>query len=213
MFRNFIAFVFFTLLLGACAQTYGTDVTRFHELSQPSGETFIIVARDEDKKGSLELKSYARIVSGYLRDEGFVPAGEGSPDIIVKIDYAVSPPIEEGGRGNGPYYGGFFHHGIWYGHGRWDNYDYSFPIVLRRGYGGYSYYGRGGSTLVYDRVFEMEIEKNADGILFEGTASSIGREKDLIKIMPVLIEAMFTEFPGESGATQHVRVPYAENGT
>ena len=216
--KSFGLLVLGILLLGACATTYRTDVTRFHELTGPRGETFIVIAKSEDKKGSLELKSYAALISEHLRMEGYTPAGNETPEIIVKIDYAVSPPIERTRRTAypGPFFGGFYYHGGHYYGGLPYYYypHYNYPYYGSLGYRGYGFgygYGLGYSsyrttTIVYERALEMVIEQNGGGVLFEGLVKSVGREKNLTKIMPVLVRAMFTDFPGESGATERIKI-------
>ncbi|MEE8258972.1 MAG: DUF4136 domain-containing protein [Sphingomonadales bacterium] len=224
MVKTYFAIILMALLLGACASSVRTDVTRFHELTLPAGETFIVIAKSEEKKGSIELQSYARLVSDRLRAEGFTPAGQATPDIVVKIDYSVSPPMTET-RPNyrAPYYGGWG-----YGFGHRGFYGYGYPIYYypygyhhgfgsvfgyRHGYGGaFGSYYRSYSYTVYDRVFEMVIERNAGEKLFEGIANNIGRDKELVKIMPVLIEAMFREFPGQSGTTERYRIKLTDGG-
>ena len=47
------------LFLGACSQSYNTKVTRFHELMPPTGETFIIVSKTQDKDGTPQFRTYA----------------------------------------------------------------------------------------------------------------------------------------------------------
>ena len=216
--KSFGLLVLGILLLGACATTYRADVTRFHELTGPRGETFIIIAKSEDKKGSLELKSYAALISEHLRMEGYTPAGNETPEIIVKIDYAVSPPIERTRRTAypGPFFGGFYYHGGHYYGGLPYYYypHYNYPYYGSLGYRGYGFgygYGLGYSsyrttTIVYERALEMVIEQNGGGVLFEGLVKSVGREKNLTKIMPVLVRAMFTNFPGESGVTERIKI-------
>ncbi len=54
----------------------------------------------------------------------------------------------------------------------------------------------------------------ADGEkLFEGRAVSIGRDNKMPEIMPYLAQAMFTNFPGESGVTKVVTIELPESGS
>lgn len=55
----------------------------------------------------------------------------------------------------------------------------------------------------------MKIESTEGEIIYEGRTVSEGLKKNLPEIMPYLIEAMFTNFPGESGVTRTVRVEIA----
>jgi hypothetical protein len=54
----------------------------------------------------------------------------------------------------------------------------------------------------------MTISRTADNQrLFEGHAKTTSTGSDLTKLVPNLVEAMFTNFPGRSGETVRVTVP------
>ena len=50
----------------------------------------------------------------------------------------------------------------------------------------------------------MAIQKNDGPFVFEGRVVSIGGSKDLPKVMPLMIDAIFSDFPGENGSTVRV---------
>ena len=215
--RNIAVVLLAVLFLGACSQTYNTKVTRFHELMPPTGETFIIVSKSEDKAGTPQFRTYAGMVGNNLMTQGYTPAASGTPDLIVKIDYAISPPIQRSRTTTGaagPFYGGFYYSGGIYRRG--PGYPYYNPFGYFHPYGppgvGFGYWGAGGfytqtySYAVFERVFEMSIEQNADKMLFEGAVSSIGRDNTLNQVIPALIQAMFTNFPGQNGVTEKIRL-------
>ena len=53
----------------------------------------------------------------------------------------------------------------------------------------------------------MKIDRAADGQrLFEGKAEAVSRSNDLPYLVPNLVEAMFTGFPGNSGETVRISV-------
>ena len=52
---TFTLLLFFLLLLGGCATSVTSEVTRFHKGAQPSGETIAVVPLADAKKGSLEF--------------------------------------------------------------------------------------------------------------------------------------------------------------
>ena len=205
MILRFSALVALLFLVTACTTPIKTEVTRFHALSVPQGETFVVVAKNEAMEGSLELMSYARIVSDYLRAEGFVPAGTGQPDLIVKIGFGISPPVEQRRRSAAyyPFYGSFYYHSGFRHHpyGYWPYHYYPSRFAYGFGYSGYDY-----SYIVYERNFEMTIQRRNGQVLYEGRAASIGRNKVLPEVMPFLVQAMFTEFPGQSGTTTSVSI-------
>lgn len=214
---NFWTLALLALFLGACAASISSNVTRFNDLSAPQGESFIVIAKNPARDGSLELMNYAARVSERLQAEGYVPAGSGTPDLIVTVDFGVSDPLENDTiRRRPPYFGPTY-----FGH-RYGYYPYYYNPYY------YSYYGYYGGTyglgsfyhnryaylydtgdyrrIVYERVFEMAIQKNDGPFVFEGRAVSIGRSKDLPKVMPLMIDALFSEFPGENGSTVRVTI-------
>jgi hypothetical protein len=53
----------------------------------------------------------------------------------------------------------------------------------------------------------MKIERHADGLrLFEGKAEAVSTSNHLQYLVPNLVEAMFTGFPGNSGETVRISV-------
>ena len=64
------------------------------------------------------------------------------------------------------------------------------------------------SFTVYTTELDMKINRSVDGErLFEGTAEAMSRSKNLTYLVPNLVEAMFTNFPGNSG--ERVRISVA----
>ena len=60
-----------------------------------------------------------------------------------------------------------------------------------------------------DSVFSLrlEIDRASDGVrLYEGTSSLRAKNKTLNEVMPWLVDALFADFPGESGSSGKVAV-------
>jgi hypothetical protein len=54
----------------------------------------------------------------------------------------------------------------------------------------------------------MDIKRSSDGqSVFEGTAKARSRTDNLQDLVPNLVEAMFTGFPGNSGEQVRITVP------
>lgn len=188
------------LFLAGCAGSFRSDVSSFHRLQQPSGESVAIVAKDPDKKGSIEFAQYASMVGEELWKIGYRPVSAGkAPDLIVRIDYGIDDTRTAvrsygydygyGGYGDYGHHGHFGHHGA---------YGYGYP-------GGRSDIR---SYPVYTRRLEMEIAgaKVPDANLFESKVISEGRSNRLHEVMPLMVQSMFSEFPGPSGVTREVKI-------
>src|SRR3546814_13396269 len=63
------------------------------------------------------------------------------------------------------------------------------------------------SYTVYTSELDLDIEQTATGErVFEGTARAQSRTDRLQRIVPNLVEAMFTGFPGNSGETVKITI-------
>ncbi|MFN3233380.1 MAG: DUF4136 domain-containing protein [Alphaproteobacteria bacterium] len=185
-----IGIIAIALVLSACAQSIKSDVTRFHRLEAPQGAAVAIVAPDQRKQGSLEFERASSLLMGHLARHGFVPAGETPPVYIAHLDYGQSPVGDFDDRpssslsigvsgGSGGYHGG----GVGVGFGT------SFPVGEPRG----------GSA---SREVTLEIDRVDTGErVFEGRARSIGPARNFEGALPYMIDALFEDFPGQSGTT------------
>ena len=185
------------LLLAGCASTFEAQVTRFHKLERPSGQTIKIVPQDDRKLGSLEFQTYASMIAPELEKLGYKVVGPtASSDLDARIDYAVAdgntvvrsfPTLEPTWN-----YGYYYPWGPWYGF-------HSHDRDVR-------------SYIVYPRRLDLQIVRadlkptDPNWMVYEGHAVSRGLSDRLADVMPLLIQALFTNFPGESGATNEVDI-------
>ncbi|WP_225205513.1 DUF4136 domain-containing protein [Novosphingobium huizhouense] len=199
------------LALSACATPFNANVSRYQrELPAPAGQTFAIVPQDPRDEGGLEFANYAALVSAQMQKVGYVPGNPQSADLLVKFDYGVDKgrdKLRTTGFGD-PYWGGWYGPG-WGGWGRPGFYG-------RRGwgYGWYDPFFFGGPgynnvdvTTVYTSGIDLKIDRRADGKrLFEGKAEAASTSNRLPYLVPNLVEAMFTDFPGHNGETVRISV-------
>ncbi|MEZ5744322.1 MAG: DUF4136 domain-containing protein [Sphingomonadaceae bacterium] len=201
------------LLLGlaACASPFRADVSRFQsQLPAPQGQTFAVVADDPHLAGGLEFSQYADIVESRMAALGYTPVDDPEQaNLLVRFDYGVDngrERIRTTGTGFGAPYG---YWSPWYG--------YSHIGHRRIGYYGspwsYGWYDpwfdspRVDSYTVYTSGIDIKIDRRADGArLFEGKAEAASRSNRLQYLVPNLVEAMFTNFPGNSGETVRITV-------
>jgi Domain of unknown function (DUF4136) len=197
--------------LAACASPFNANVSRFSaQLPAPQGQSFAVVADDAALAGGLEFSQYASLVSAKMQALGYVPAADpATADLVVRFDYGVDKGRDQV-RSTGfadPYWSS------WYGYPRWG-------FGGRHGY--YPYYGRsmwgfGWNDPWFNQGYEnytvfvsgisLKIDRRADGTrLFEGKAEAASTSNRLGYLVPNLVEAMFTGFPGNSGETVRISV-------
>lgn len=190
------------LVVAACTSQIKSDVARFHRMPAPQGETYRIVAADPAKQSSLEFATYADYVAAELNRLGYKRAAAGTqPTLEVKVDYNVSTGREKIATRPGmsvmPYYYSWRHRAFYpYAYGFYDPFWGPYPDNEV-----YSY-------TVYTRQLSMDIVRIGETKepLFEGRVESVGRDNRLPEVMPYLVQAMFTDFPGRSGVTKRVTI-------
>lgn len=196
--------------LSACTTPFKADVSRFAvPLPAPQGQSFAVVAEDPKLAGGLEFATYANAVADEMQQLGYVRAASPEvADMLVRFDYRV-----DGGRErvrtdfNGGGFGGFggFGGGPWGPWGGWGG----------GGFGGWGFGFNdpffGGpnvrSYTIYTSGIEMKIDRRVDGQrLFEGKAEAVSRSNRLPRLVPNLVDAIFTDFPGSSGETLRITI-------
>ena len=201
--------------LSACSTGFPTQVQRFQAMPAPQGQSFVIQASNPQNQGGLEFSQYADMVRQHLVGLGFAEAPSAEQaTMVVSLDYGV-----DGGRERIVSYPDPWGHG-WGGWGGWGRY----PYYGRHGYywgwhdpfwgpwGGYGGYDVSSYT-VYTSFLNMHINRTADGqSLFEGVAQAHSRNNALPEVVPNLIDAMFTGFPGNSGETVRITIAPPRDG-
>ena len=207
------------LALSACATGFPAQVSRFQAMPAPQGQSFVVQAARAEDRGGLEFSRYADLVERNLIAEGYVEASSPqTATFVVTLDYGVDNGREKivtrpGGFsrfGYGGFYDPFFPRFGFHGRHSPFYYGWNDPFWYSpRGYG----YGDIDSYTVYTSYLDMDIKRTADGqSLFEGTAQARSRTDDLPVLVPNLVEAMFTNFPGRSGETVKITVPPPPRG-
>jgi len=207
--------------LSGCATGFPAQVSRYQAMPAPQGQSFVVVPMDARDIGGLEFSRYASMVAQGMQAQGYVPAASiNQATMVVRVGYGVDQGRTEfvrdfSGFGDPFYrgYGGFGYGG--FGHGgfgrpyysRWGYYGARSPFY----YGWNSpFYGHGSgidSYTVYNSYLDVDIRRKLDNAaLFEGRAKARSRTDNLGTLVPNLVEAMFTGFPGRSGETVRITV-------
>jgi hypothetical protein len=213
------------IALSGCATGLNTKVTRFQPASIPAGYSFYVVP----KAGPADPRffRYASMLSQHLEGQGFRPAGTPQlADMLVRVGYGVddgelvirSDPFYGPGYGWGglgyrdaffdPYWGGYYGRPYY---SRWSRspfyYGWGGPFYSGGGYGGIDSY------TVYKSFLDMDIvQRGTNAPLFEGHAQARSQSDDMDALVPNLITAMFTGFPGGNGETVKITIPSAPRG-
>ncbi|CAM3038913.1 DUF4136 domain-containing protein [Sphingomonas antarctica] len=204
------------LAVAGCAAPFQAKVSRFQNLPAPQGQSFTIRTDNPRLQNSLEFSQYANLVAQRLGQVGYARAETpGSANLVVTVNYMVDQGrerIETYPSASGPFGGRFGFGG--FGYGGW-----------HRGYGGFGGgFGRGyysgfydpflfddyrdvESYTIYTSELDMKIERpGTRERVFEGRAQAQSTNKDLTTTVPNLIDAMFTNFPGNSGETVKITI-------
>ncbi len=194
--------------LAACAAPFKADVSRFQaQLPAPQGESFAVVADDPKLAGGLEFAQYADLVEAQLERLGYAQAAPEDASLLVRFDYGVDEGRERV-RSTGRYRDPFWD--PWYGYGYRSRFHRT-----RFGYGrgwGYGFYDpwfdepEVRSYTVYTSGIDMKIDRKGGERLFEGKAQAVSTSNRLQHLVPNLVDAMFTDFPGNSGETLRITV-------
>ncbi|WP_299194454.1 DUF4136 domain-containing protein [uncultured Erythrobacter sp.] len=192
--------------LSACAPSFKADVSRFQtQLPAPQGQTFAVVAEDPALAGGLEFALYADLVAEQMAGLGYVEsASPEAANLLVRFDYGVDngrERVRSTGFAADPYFSPWGRFG---GFSRRRAFAFGFYDPFLAGPEVRSY-------TVYTSDIEMKIDNTATGErLFEGQAQAVSRTNRLQSLVPNLVEAIFTDFPGSNGET--LRITIREDG-
>lgn len=203
--------------LAACASPFRADVSRFaSQLPAPAGQTFTVVPDDPALAGGIEFRHYAQLVADNMAALGYTPVNDpADAQLLVRFDYGVDNGRERVRSVPRTYRDPFY--SSWYGYA---------PVVYRTprgprvayvpsyrpwgwGWNDSFFYGRDEvySYTVYTSGIELKIDRASDGQrLFEGEAQAASTSNRLQYLVPNLVEAMFTGFPGNSGETVRISI-------
>ena len=217
--------------LAGCATGFPAQVSRYQAMPAPQGQSFFIVPADQSQAGGLEFSRYAGQVAQAMQAQGYAQAPSlEAATMVVRLDYGV----DEGERRveRDPFARGYGYDPFWSGYGPYRGYGgfYGRPYYSRFGYYGPRspfYYGwddpfwygggYGGGPYEQVRVYteyhsflDLDIRRKVDNAqLFDGHAQARSTQDNLGVLVPNLIEAMFTGFPGRSGESIKITVPPA----
>jgi len=202
--------------LAGCATGLPTKVSRYQAMPAPQGQSFFVIPANGGDDG-LEFSRNAALVAQAMQAQGYAQApSAAAATMLVRIDYGVDDGSVEY-ENMGPAFGSPFYGSYWgrpY-YSRWGYYGPRSPFYY--GWSNpyidpYSPYGAYGYNVrpyrVYKSFLELDIRRRVDNAsLFEGHAQAKSSSDNLGTLVPNLVTAMFTNFPGQSGETIKITVP------
>jgi hypothetical protein len=200
--------------LTGCTTGFKADVARFQQLPPAQGQSFAVAPDDVRLAGSLEFAHYATLVAQRLTEKGYVRAADpASAQLVVRLSYDIDRGQEQTrsvGWARDPFYDPFYYGRFWGaprhwgGWGGWRSryaFGYSDPFL----WGDYPDVER---YTVFTSELKLRIDRaGSPERLFEGTARARSLSNKMTYLVPNLIDAMFTGFPGNSG--EEIRVTVA----
>lgn len=200
-------------MLGGCATMVHSDVTAFH-LWQAKDDfkdkTFWVLPVKDADATSLEFVTYAYYVGEWLKQYGLVKEAEATklPDFVVWLGYGIDDGREytftypvfgvTGGQTT--------NFNALVGNTRVTGTATTQPRVDVIG-------TRIGQATVYKRMVVIGIVERdpqhpqRSRVVYQGRAVSSGSNGEIAVVMPAIIDAVFKDFPGQSGKTKHVTTP------
>ena len=186
--------------ISACAGSITSTVSRYQAMPAPQGQTFTIVpAGGMAANGGLEFERYAALVAQQLQARGYVPAtGAQSANMVVQLGYEVghgqvryvSDPFYD------PFFGPFYRPRFGWGGGYLWGWNDPF------------WYGEVDSFIEYHSQVELHIRAaGTNQPLFDGRAQARSETDRLDIVVPSLVDALFTGFPGRSGEVVKITIP------
>ena len=196
-----------------CASYLSAQVTSFHQAdgNRLAGRSFVVTPTKEQAE-SLEFRSYSELVRDALVRQGLFASTPADAELDVTLRYSIDggKPVSYGY----PAYGYASFGPVWgwtpyVGPGGHVHYAWAATYPMSYGIVGTNY----AQTVRYRREVRVEITERgpgknagAGGRLFEGTVVSEGESASIAPVMPAMVRALFSDFPGPSGVSRRVQV-------
>ena len=196
--------------LTACAESINTTVSRYQAMPAPQGQTFFVVpGGGMANNGGLEFQRYAGLVAQQLQARGYAPAtNPGSASMVVQLGYGVDKGqvrYTEDPFYRSHYYDPFYGPSFYprFGFRSRFLYGWNDPFWYGGGYG-----GNLDSYVEYHSQAELHIRAaGTNQPLFDGRAQARSQTDRLDVLVPDLVQALFTGFPGQNGETVKITIP------
>ena len=185
--------------ISACTESITSTVSRYQAMPAPQGQSFIVVPEGRmAMSGGLEFQRYAGLVAQELQSRGYAPSSSPhSATMVVHLGYEVGPGqtryVTDGFVD--PFWGPFSRPRFGWGGGYYWGWDSPF-------------WGDVDTFIEYRSQVELHIRAaGTNQPLFDGRAQARSETNRLDVVVPNLVDALFTGFPGRSGEVVRITIP------
>ena len=193
--------------LSACASSITSTVSRYQAMPAPQGQTFFVVPGEGmAANGGLEFQRYAGLVAQQMQARGYTPATSPlSATMLVQLGYIVDKGqvryVED------PFYRSRLYDPFYYSPFYYPRFGYR--SRFSHGWNDPFWYGGGVDSYVeYHSQVDLHIRAaRTNQPLFDGRAQARSQTNRLDVVIPSMVEAMFSGFPGRSGETVKITIP------
>ena len=192
--------------LSACAESITSTVSRYQAMPAPQGQTFVVVPDGGmARNGGLEFQRYAAIVAQQLQARGYAPAASPQgANMVVQLGYRVGPgQVRYSGD---PFYGSAFGFGAFRDPFFFPRFGFRSAYLF--GWDDPFWYGDVDSYVEYHSEVDLHIRAaGTNQPLFDGRAQARSETNRLDVVVPTMVDALFTGFPGRSGEVVKITIP------
>jgi hypothetical protein len=193
--------------VSACAGSITSTVSRYQAMPAPQGQTFFVVPGEGmAANGGLEFQRYAGLVAQQMQARGYTPAASPqSATMLVQLGYIVDKGqvryVED------PFYRSRLYDPFYYSPFYYPRFGYRSRFSY--GWNDPFWYGGGVDSYVeYHSQVDLHIRAaRTNQPLFDGRAQARSETNRLDVVIPSMVEAMFSGFPGRSGETVKITIP------
>ena len=221
-----VSFILISLTLWGCGAKVRSNLEAFHELpNNGNAQSVVILSANKEKEGSIEFRTYREKLAAKLRAEGYnvIPAASGvSPKYVAYFAYGIDdgqlisqnisvPQWGVTGYTGGQTTGTFNTFG--------NTTTYSGTTNLNPSYGITGYSTSTVTSQVYTRAIVLDFydverlranqgQNMKAAQVYSGKLTSSGSCGSVSAVLDSLLEALFKDFPGQSGTARTIDVPF-----
>ena len=209
---RFLCAIAILLALSGCGSFVETSSTTFHGENHAVRGTISVMPIDKSQEGSLEFKTVSGYLLKKLSESGYIPSSNPQSKYVAYITYGIdtgsttmtSVPIFGQTGGGTSYSSGTVNSGARYG-------TYSGTTTTMPTYGMVGAMAMSGKE--YRRAVNIDIFRSepnkAPEKVYELKGISSGSCGNVNSILFNIIDGMFKNFPGESGKSKAVNIPWS----